>query len=288
MAGSATENNRPATLSERDFRRLAEVIYSECGIRMTPHKMVMVEARLRKRLRALGYSNFGDYCAYLFSDDGMEEELVQMINVITTNKTDYFREPRHFEALVQTALPRLAELYGAGKRRPVAIWSAGCSTGEEPYTLAMVLSEYALANPGFQYTILATDISTVVLEKARRAVYSADRVEVIPVSLRKKYLLRSKDRSKNTVRVIPGLRSAVSFRRLNFMDHDFGMRELQDIIFCRNVIIYFDRPTQERVLKRLCRHLVPGGYLFMGHSETLSGLNVPLVSEGATIYRKPA
>jgi len=288
MPGSATAHTRPSGLSERDFRRLAEVIYAECGIRMTEQKLVMVEARLRKRLRALGYHSFRDYCDYLFTEAGMEDELVSMINVITTNKTDYFREPKHFEALVNTAVPRLAELYGAGKRRPLAVWSAGCSTGEEPYTIAMVLSEYALAHPGFLFTILATDISTVVLEKAIRAIYSADRAEAIPASLRKKYLLRSRDRSKNTVRVIPGLRTRVRFRRLNFMDHDFGMRELQDIIFCRNVIIYFDRPTQEKVLKRLCRHLVPGGYLFMGHSETLSGLDVPLVSEGATIYRKPA
>ena len=151
----------------------------------------------------------------------------------------------------------------------------------------MVLSEFALRNPGFAFSILASDISTGVFEKAVQGIYKEERVAVVPPELKRKYLTKSKDASKKLIRIAPELRSLVKFRRLNFLDHDFGMRELQDVIFCRNVIIYFDRPTQEKVLGRLCQHLVPGGYLFMGHSETLSSLDLPLVSVGPMVYRKP-
>jgi chemotaxis protein methyltransferase CheR len=211
-----------------------------------------------------------------------------MIDVVTTNKTDFFREPKHYDFLTTVAVPELMNQYGAGMRRDLKIWSAGCSTGEEPYTIAMVLSEFREAHPGFEFMILGTDISTKVLERAAKAVYRMERAETVPAQIKKKYLLRSKDREKNLVKIAPEVRHHVSFRRLNFMAEDFQMREPMDIIFCRNVIIYFDRPTQEKLLNRLCDHLVPGGYIFMGHSETLSGLRVPLVSAGPTVYRKPA
>jgi len=273
-----------AKLSDKNFARLSQFIHSECGIKMPVPKRIMLEARLKKRLRALGIDSYEEYCDYLFSPEGMAMERVSMINVVTTNKTDFFREPKHFEYLVQNALPELIRLYGTGTKR---IWSAGCATGEEPYTLAMVLSEYMIRNMGFHFSILATDISTAVLEKAIKGIYKEERVEAVPMELKRKYLRKSKDRSKKLVRVAPELRSLVSFRRLNFIDHDFGMRELQDIIFCRNVIIYFERHTQEKVLWRLYQHLIPGGYLFMGHSETLNSLDLPLVSVGPMIYRKP-
>lgn len=275
-----------AVMSTRDFSRLSEFIYHECGIKMSEAKKVMLEARLRKRLRELCMKSFTEYCDYLLSPQGIENELFQMINEVTTNKTDFFREPKHFEYLVGTVLPELMRGSGAGVQRKLNIWSAGCSTGEEPYTLAMVMSEAALRHPGLNFMILATDISTKVLEKAVRAVYEIERIETVPPGMKKKYLLKSKNRGSGLVRMTPELRSLVKFRRLNFMEGDFGMREPMDIIFCRNVIIYFDRQTQERLVNRFCEHLVPGGYLFMGHSETLNGLNVPLVSAGATVYRK--
>lgn len=276
-----------AVLSDKDFARLSQYIHSECGIKMPVPKKVMLEARLRKRLRALGIGFFEEYCDFLFSPEGMEQERLCMIDVVTTNKTDFFRESRHFKYLVQNAVPELMRLYGAGTRRSLHVWSAGCSTGEEPYTLAMVLSEFAARTPGFNFTLLATDISTSVLERAVRGTYEEEKVEPVPMELKRKYLMRNRDKSKKLVRMSPELRAMVRFRRLNFLDHDFGMRELQDIIFCRNVIIYFDRPTQEKVLTRMCKHLIPGGYLFMGHSETLSSLNLPLVSLGHMVYRKP-
>ncbi|MBE0617407.1 MAG: methyltransferase domain-containing protein, partial [Proteobacteria bacterium] len=201
-----------------------------------------------------------------------------------TNKTDFFREPQHFEYLVRAALPELVRT-GAGLRRPVAVWSAGCSTGEEPYTLAMVLAEVAESLPGVRYLILATDISTAVLHKAQQAVYEEERILPVAAPLRKKYLLRSRDRTRSLVRVAPELRQHVRFRMLNFMDGSFGLRESMDVIFCRNVMIYFDRETQEALLNRFCRHLAPGGYVFLGHSETINGLQVPLTQVAPTIYR---
>ena len=276
-----------AVLSEADFRRLGELIYAEAGIKMPLQKKVMLEARLKKRLRATGIKSFHEYCEYLFSTEGKEQELIRMIDVVTTNKTDFFREPRHFDYLADHAVPALVELYGAGLRREFSIWSAGCSTGEEPYTIAMVLNEFREDHPAFRFLILATDICTKVLDKAMLGIYNQDKVEGIPMALKKKYLMKSRNSEKRLVRVVPELRADVRFRRLNFMDEDFGMREPMDIIFCRNVIIYFDKPTQERLLNRLCHHLVPGGYIFMGHSETLSGLKVSLVSVGPMVYRKP-
>ena len=204
-----------------------------------------------------------------------------MIDLITTNKTDFFREPGHFEFLTRVALPSIAT---AG--RTVRVWSAGCSTGEEPYTLAMVLSEYAEQHPAWQFSILATDISTRVLEKARLGIYEATDIAPIPSEIRRKHLLRSRDRDNPRSRIAPATRSLVEFQRLNLMDSDFGLAHPMDIIFCRNVVIYFDKQTQEQLVRRFTRNLRPHGYLFMGHSETLHGFDVPLVQVAPTVYRR--
>jgi chemotaxis protein methyltransferase CheR len=263
-------------LSSRDFSRLKEFIYSSCGINMTDAKRTMLEARLRKRLKQLSIPTFSQYCDYLFSQKGQEDELTHMIDQVTTNKTDFFREPAHFDYLTRSVLPEITR-----RLRTVTLWSAGCSSGEEPYTLAMVLKEY-----GCDFMILATDISTKVLDKAKLAVYDDGQVAPIPDPLKKKYLSKSKDPVKNLYRVIPELRGHVRFRRLNFMAGDFGFREPMDVIFCRNVIIYFDKLTQERLLNRFCSYLSPQGYIFMGHSETLLGMDVPLVPVAPTVYRR--
>jgi len=244
----------------------------------------MLEGRLQKRLRSLGITSFKEYCELIFSPEGMKTELIHMFDMVTTNKTEFFREPAHFDYLTSKALPTLRELNDSGSRRPLRIWSAGCSTGEEPYTIAMVLSDYSETVRRTSYFILASDISSRVLETASMAIYPEAKVESVHIEFKKKYLLRSRDHSKRLVRVVPELRRNVQFRRINFME-DFGLRERMDIIFCRNVIIYFDRPTQERLLNRFCEHLEPGGFIFMGHSETLSGLNVPLAPVAPTVYR---
>jgi len=274
------------TLSTRDSQRLRSLIYKECGIHLGAEKELMLEARLRKLMRRVNLESLAEYCAYVFAGEGGPQELVRLIDAVTTNKTDFFRENRHFEFLTEGALPTLERDYGAGSRSVLKVWSAGCSTGEEPYTLAMVLSEYAAARQGYQFRLLATDISTAVLDQARRAVYKTEVVKPIATELRHKYMLRSKDHESPLYRIAPELRNLVEFRRLNLMDSDFGMTEPSDVIFCRNVIIYFDRQTRDGVLDRLTRQLRPGGFLFLGHSETLNGLDVPLTPVGPTVYRK--
>ncbi|WP_022664969.1 CheR family methyltransferase [Desulfospira joergensenii] len=285
---SAHSPPRLDTLSMRDFRKLGAFINSELGIKMPDAKRGMVESRLRRRLTRLKMESYSDYCTYLFSSEGMENELVEFINVITTNKTDFFRESHQFTYLTQEALP---ELVGSGTIRgtkTLSIWSTACSRGHEPYTLAMVLAEFArtLENPRLSFKILGTDISTRVLDIAQKAVYDHEEIEPVPMALRKRYLLRSKDREKKLVRIVPGLRSRVRLCRLNLMDNAYPMVDQMDIIFCRNVMIYFERETQETLLLHLCRHLKPGGYLFVGHSEVLQCSKLPLVSRGASIYRK--
>jgi chemotaxis protein methyltransferase CheR len=267
-------------MSQKAFVRLSKFIESHCGIKMPPAKKTMLEGRLRKRLRSLEIHSFDAYCEYLFEHQGSEEEYVHMIDVVTTNKTDFFREAGHFDYLAEKVLPELGRSGGR-----LTVWSAGCSTGEEPYTLAMVLSEFNQKH-GCDFQILATDISTAVLEKARQAIYEHERVEPVPVYLRKKYLLRGKGEKKDLVRVKPELRARVEFRRVNLMEDRLAVPEDIAVIFCRNVMIYFDRVTQRDVVSKFCRHLVPGGYLFTGHSETLNGLDLPLASKAPTIHKR--
>jgi chemotaxis protein methyltransferase CheR len=275
---------RSENLSSSEFAKLRNLIYTECGINLSTEKKTMLEVRLRRRLHKLNFSSCAEYCQYLFAPDQTASELVYLIDAVTTNKTDFFREPEHFEFLASTALPRLFSRNGAN--RTSMVWSAGCSTGEEPYTLAMVLSEYAQASPGFRFSVLATDISTDVLAKARMGIFKADAVRPVSQNLRKKYLLRSRDPGSGVVRIVPELRAKVEFRRLNFMDADYGLSESPDVIFCRNVIIYFDRATQVRILEKLTRRLNPGGYFFAGHSESLQNMDLPLISAGPAVYRK--
>jgi chemotaxis protein methyltransferase CheR len=277
----------PGGMSDSTFSRFSAFVQNELGIKMPEGKKTMLQARLSKRLRKLGISDFDDYYEFVFSSDGIETELQNMIDVVTTNKTDFFREPRHFDYLIQTALPELIRNGSTKNGRKLLVWSAGCSTGEEPYTIAMILSHFAAWNAGFQFSILATDISIKVLKEAALGIYTEEDVEVVPIDIKKKCLLKSKDREKRKVRIVPELRSMIEFRSLNFMEDDYGLRRNRDIIFFRNVIIYFERSIQEKVLNRICQHLNPGGYMFMGHSETLNGLNVPLVQVASTIYRKP-
>ncbi|MDQ7834538.1 MAG: protein-glutamate O-methyltransferase [Humidesulfovibrio sp.] len=270
-------------MNDRIFDRFSEFIKTELGIKMPASKKTLLEARLQKRLRELCMNSHDEYCEYLFSASGMEEELSKLVDVVTTNTTDFFREPKHFELLSRSILP---EFYSRrGGARNVNIWSAGCSSGEEPYTLGIVLSEFARQNPGFTFSILATDISTKVLRMAVSAVYPEAKIHPIPMELRKRYLLRSKDRTKKVVRIAPEVRSHVRFRRLNFME-EFNFDGKLDIIFCRNVVIYFDRQTQEKLFSRFCRKLSPGGYLFIGHSESLAGMDLPLEPVAPTVYRR--
>lgn len=273
-----------AKLTNEEFNKLSSFITQEFGIKMPSVKKVMLQSRLQKRLRDLGMDNFKEYIAFLFSKKGMSEELVHMIDVVTTNKTDFFRESNHFDYLSLHLLPDFVRKNSS--MRPLKIWSAGCSSGEEPYTMCIVLSEFAEQCPGFDYSVLATDISTRVLEKAVTAIYPEDRIDVVPMMLKRKYFLRSKDHNLHTVRVVPELRKRVSFTRLNFMDSSYSIPDLFDVIFCRNVLIYFDREDQERIINKLCTKLRTGGYFFLGHSESIMNIDVPLQQIRPTIFVK--
>lgn len=279
---------RSVMMSGAEFERLSAFIHAELGIKMPPAKKTLLESRLQKRLKTLSVTSFSDYCDYIFSPEGVSEELIHMIDLVTTNKTDFFREPHHFEYLSERAVPELVQRSGAGVKTPLRVWSAGCSSGEEPYTIAMVLNEFGRSNPslGFDYSIISTDISTRVLEAARRGVYSEEKAEPIPQALRKRYLLRSRDNASAIVRIVPELRAKTIFRRLNFMDPEFRFSEPLDMIFCRNVVIYFDKATQARLFSKFCDCLSMGSYLFIGHSETLSGFDLPLDKVSTSVYRK--
>ena len=270
-------------ISGRDYARLCELIYSEAGIHLGAERKTMLEVRIKRRLKILSLHSYSEYCDYLFGHEGLKEEIVHLIDVVTTNKTDFFRESGHFDFLVEKALPELTERISG---RPMLIWSAGCSTGEEPYTMAIVLSEYALTHPGFRFRILATDISNLVLAKAELGVYTNDIVAPVAPLLRRKYFMRSREPGSEKQRVVPELRRLIEFRRLNFMDADYGVPEKADAICCRNVIIYFDRPTQERILQRLSNCLTPGGYMFVGHAETLHDMKLPLTPVAPALYRR--
>ncbi|MCD6223910.1 MAG: protein-glutamate O-methyltransferase [Deltaproteobacteria bacterium] len=290
-------------MSDRLFKSFSEFIYGECGIKLPLAKKAMLTVRLLKRLRALGIRSFGQYYDYVCSPESRGEELMRMIDAVSTNKTDFFREPAHFDFLRNQALPDLVGPMHNGGRKKLNIWSAGCSSGEEPYTLAMVLAEFlngtqnqnkACVNtrlgiapqPLDQFSILATDISTQVLATAKKAIYPKQMINPVPPMMKRKYLMHGIGSQKEFYRMVPELRSRITFQRLNFMENNFGIRMPMDIIFCRNVIIYFDRQTQIKLFEKFYNQLVPGGYLFIGHSESLHGINNRFRLVATTTYRK--
>jgi Methylase of chemotaxis methyl-accepting proteins len=271
-------------LSKRNFDLLAKYIYDYSGIKMPHTKMTMLEGRLRRRLRVTGLPSFDSYCDYLFKQGGLESESIFLIDAVTTNKTDFFREPKHFEYMIQSALPDIVASFGD---RRIRTWSSACSTGAEPYTMAMVLNEYMGAHaPDRDYFILATDLSTDVLQKAQRGIYQSDILAPVPTEMMRKYVMKPADKRRSEMRIHPTLRSKVGFARLNLMDDKYPVGEPQHLIFCRNVLIYFDKPTQNHVLSRLCDNLLPGGYLFIGHSETATGFDLPIKQVANTVFKR--
>jgi chemotaxis protein methyltransferase CheR len=284
-AEPAASTSYPVDLSPASFARFAQFITRELGIKMPESKASLVQSRLLRRVRELRMESVEQYREYFFAEAHADER-EHFINAITTNKTDFFREPQHFAYLTGVVLPGARAEWTRGKR--FTVWSAGCSSGEEPYTLAMVLAEYASREPGFDFTVLGTDVSTRVLELARGAIYPESQTLPIPPEIRKKYLLRSRNQTERLARIVPDLRKKVVLHALNLMDANYGIRETFDAVFFRNVMIYFDRSTQETVINRICRNLAPGGYLFAGHSESLAGLNIPVRPVQTSIYRKVA
>ncbi|WP_316232979.1 CheR family methyltransferase [Bradyrhizobium sp. SZCCHNPS2010] len=275
----------PATqLSDRHFRSIAQLIETEVGIKLPAAKRLMLEGRLHKRVRALNFSGISEYVETLFEPGQLEVELTHLIDVVTTNKTDFFREPSHFEFMRDVAV---AELLKARGRKDLKVWSAACSMGMEAYTAAMVLDDMArTGGRSFQFRILGTDISTTVLAFAKAAIYTRDVLAPVPQEFAKRYFLRSRDRTSGEVRIVPELRRLTNFMRMNLMDGSYPVDRDVDIIFCRNVLIYFERETQRKVIEQLCSHLRPGGYLMVGHSESMIHSVVPgLKQVQPTIFR---
>jgi len=255
-------------LSDRHFRSIAEFIEGQVGIKLPAGKRLMLEGRLQKRVRALNYSDVNEYVDRLFAGGQMDTELIHLIDCVTTNKTDFFREPSHFAFMKSVAVPELIGLRGR-ESRGLKVWSSACSTGMEAYTAAIVLDDMLRSGARFQFRILGTDISTSVLRLAKAGIYAREMIAPVPGELASRYFLSSKDRSRAEVRVVPELRRSTNFMRMNLMDPVYPVDRDVDIIFCRNVLIYFDKPTQRKVVDQLCAHLRPGGYLMVGHSESM-------------------
>jgi len=270
-------------LSDIDFSKLSSFIYSNYGIKLPITKKTMLQSRLLPRLKANGMNSYSDYCQFVLSKKCGEAEITNMIDLVSTNKTDFYREAAHFDFMKDEVLP---EYLAENSNKPLTVWSSASSSGEEAYTIAMVISEFMEGKGKFDYSILGTDISSRILEKATAGIYTMDRVDVIPLAQKKKYLLRGKDTENPMVRILPELRAKTKFHRLNLMDNSYNVPKEFDIIFCRNVLIYFDRETQEKVINKLCLHLKKGGYLFLGHSESISGYDVPVVQIKPTMFQK--
>jgi chemotaxis protein methyltransferase CheR len=270
------------TLKASEFRQISQLAYDRFGLDLKKGKEALVAARLGKRLRKGGFKSFDDYYRHVLSDR-TGEALIELIDALTTNHTSFMRERAHFEFLTRAASEELREA------ATLEIWSAACSTGEEPYTIAMCLSD-VLARPGGprrNFRILATDISTRVLGIAKRGVYDAERFRELPEAWRKAYLLRGGGESQGFYKLKPELASRIAFERLNLIE-PFPRGRLFHVIFCRNVMMYFDKATQQDIVQRLTACLEPGGYLFVGHSESLTGVEHQLKYVRPATYRKEA
>jgi chemotaxis protein methyltransferase CheR len=271
-------------ITDGEFDLLRRLIHAHAGIALAPWKRHLVRARLGQRLAELGLTTFAEYHTRLVAD-ATGAELTRFTNAMTTNKTEFFREAHHFEYLSSTWVPARGPCRRASDRH-LRFWSAGCSTGEEPYTLAVTLLDALDGAAGWDIRILASDIDTEVLGLAAEGIYALEQVAPVPPALLPRYFLRGTGAREGLVRVKPALTSLVTFRRINFVEEPWPIRVRFDAIFCRNVLIYFDRATQERVLRRLVLQLKDDGLLFLGHSESVHGLVTGLTRVGATIYRR--
>jgi len=266
-------------ISEKDFRQFCDFIYSACGINLHDGKREMVKARVGKQIRLRRLSNFKEYFDLVLNDT-TGAELVDLLNVISTNLTYFFRESKHFEYLEKTVIPQINE------KNPhrVRMWSAGCSTGEEPYTIAMIVSEHMNSSIK-DWKILATDLSTKVLGTASQGLYVKERLRGVPQNYLNKYFQKRKNGHQPLYELKQDVKSHVRFGRLNLME-PFPVKGPFDVIFCRNVMIYFDRDTQENLARRFHDVLSPGGFFFVGHSESLLGVKHDFKYLGPSVYRK--
>jgi chemotaxis protein methyltransferase CheR len=270
-------------LADEDYEFLRQLVYERSRIHLGPDKRILVTSRLAKRLRHHGLNNYHDYCDLLRSAQG-PEELQYLIDRISTNHTHFFREIKHFDFLREVVIPKWRE--ESQHRGPFLIWSAASSTGEEAYSLAIHLAEHFAPAESGRWQIAGTDISTRVLEVAQRGVYEASKLEGINPELLRRHFQRGLNQWAGHFRVKDDLRQRVSFQHLNLLDGAYPFERPFDLILCRNVMIYFDRPTQETLVRQLAAKLVPGGHLLVGHSESLSGVKHTLKLVRPAIYLK--
>jgi chemotaxis protein methyltransferase CheR len=278
--GIKENTSREFRFTEKDFNKLRKIANAHTGIIVTDDKYDMYYSRLVKRLRKLGLKSFSEYVDYL--DRNQDTEFTPFIDSITTNLTSFFRENHHFDYIKSNIVPDLLGRNDMG--RELRVWSAGCSTGEEPYTIAMTLHEVMDGKTHVKPKITATDIDTTVLNKAASGIYDLARLEGLPNSIKRRWFFKGKGDKAGLVKVSPELRGSIDFRQLNLISQ-WSIREKYHIIFCRNVVIYFDRPTKTKLLNRFADQLEPGGYMILGHSESLQGLSDRFETVGKTIYK---
>lgn len=286
----ASECSGPAavgtSITDQEFRQIQELIYREAGISLSEAKRALVCSRLAKRLRHLRLNTHTEYLHYLAKRDPQGAERQVMVNCLTTNKTDFFREPHHFAFLRDIILPAIEQRASRGGPRRVRIWSAACSRGHEPYTIAITILEYFAARRGWDVQILASDINTEVLDVAREGVFPLEQVEVVGERILQRHFLRGTGRCAGSCQVRPEVRRLVTFRQVNLMDDPWPIRTQFDVIFCRNVLIYFDVATQRKLTIRLSQQLTAGGHLMLGHSEHPAWLADHLALVGNTVYQQ--
>ena len=273
-----------APLSADAYRTLVALVYQHSRIRLGPDRQPMLANRLRKRLRALGLVSYDDYCALLRSEHG-PDEIEQLVDLISTNHTGFFREPEHFRFLAGRILPDLVPPLAA-EGSSLRVWCAAASSGEEPYTMAIVLAEYFRGNAAIDWQVEASDISHRMLDQARQGIYPLDTRHALTPELLRRYFERGVGAHAGNCRVKLQLRQRVRFQRINLFQADYPVPREQHVIFCRNVMIYFDPPSRATLVQKLTRHLAPGGFLVIGHSESLLGIRHGLESVRQSIFRK--
>lgn len=270
-------------LSDREYGLISQIVYDKFGINLGEQKRALIVGRLNKVLHQNGFSTFEEYYNYLIKEQS-GEALKTLVDRISTNHTFFWRENDHFDYLVKTVLPEISAATKNIKNRSLKIWCSGCSSGEEPYTLAMLLREYyGHSISSWDTGILATDISSQALDKAIKGVYLDENVSKLPAHLRNAYF---KNIGNDQLEVLPQLKSMIMYRRLNLIADNYPFKNKFNMIFCRNVMIYFDKPTREALLARYSRYMVDGGYLFIGHSESLGRVAHDFVYVKPAVYRK--
>jgi chemotaxis protein methyltransferase CheR len=268
-------------MNEKEFNTLRQMVFDHCGIEVRPQKKQLMVNRLAKRLRHLGLQTFSEYLHYLEKGNHRDQEFIELIDAITTNKTDFFREPKHFQFLEETVLPEIISTM-PNKTKSIKVWSAACSSGEEPYTTSICLSEALNKHYGWSFDITASDISETILRQAITGIYEESKVSPIPANLLRKYFLRGNKRYK----VKPELSKNITFKKINLNLDFHRMLSSYDVIFIRNVLIYFNRQTQQSIIEKCWNVLRPGGYLFLGHSETLQGMETKFHYVLPAIYQR--